>query len=218
MLLSIVAATLVATSPVPTLASGNYTYNATMNGANVGTSQITVKSSGSGIEIDEQMKGSFQGSASTGNATYNLAADLSPQKYAASGTIGGDTVNDAAVITGNAATVSTGQGGSQSFTLSPPATRFVVVDLGAFAGFMPLAAQMNAWNDPKATVLVPMYGIALSIEIAGNTATRPAAVPASDLAMSFGGNAPFTIWYDPATYIPDEIDIPSQSVVVTRQH
>ncbi len=199
------------------LAPGNYTYNATMNGAKVGTSQITVKSSSAGVEIDEQMRGSFDGSASSGSATYVLATDLSPQKYTATGTVGGDTVNDTATVNGDAATISSGQGGSLSFTLSPPATRFVVVDLGSFAGFMPLAAQMSAWNDPKATVLVPVYGIALSIEITGNAAVRPAGVPASDVGLAFGGHAPFTIWYDPATYVPDEIDIPSQNVVVTRQ-
>jgi hypothetical protein len=199
------------------LAPGNYTYNATMNGAKVASSQITVKSSSAGVEIDEKMNGSFQGAASSGSATYVLANDLSPQKYTATGTIGGDTVSDTATVNGDAATISSGQGGSLSFTLSPPATRFVIVDLGSFAGFMPLAAQMNAWNDPKATVLVPVYGIALSIEIAGNTAERPNGVPANDVAIAFGGHAPFTIWYDPSTYVPDEIDIPSQNVIVTRQ-
>jgi hypothetical protein len=199
------------------LTPGSYTYTASLNGAKVGTSQITVKASGTGFEIDESMKGSFDGSSSTGTATYALASDLTPQKYSANGVIGGDTVNDSATVNGSDATVLSGQGGSETFTLSAPATRFIIVDLGTFAGFMPLVAQMNAWNGPKTTALVPMYGMALPIELAGNTATRPAGVPARDVAMAFGGHAPFTIWYDPATNVPDEIDIPSQNVTVTRQ-
>jgi hypothetical protein len=199
------------------LTPGNYIYNASLNGAKVATSQITVKTSGTGFEIDESMKGSFDGSASTGTATYALASDLSPQKYSANGVVGGDAVTDSATINGADATVLSGQGGSLTFTLSAPATKFVIVDLGSFAGFMPLVAQMNTWNGPKTTALVPMYGIALPIELAGNTAIRPVNVPATDVAMAFGGHAPFTIWYDPTTNVPDEIDIPSQNVVVTRQ-
>lgn len=199
------------------LLAGNYTYNATMNGQKVGTSQITVKRNANGVEIDEQMRGSFDGSDSSGTASYVLAADLSPRTYSSAGTVGGDAVKDSASINGDDATILSGGGGSLSFTLSPPATRFVIVDLGAFAGFVPLAAQMSAWNGPKATVLIPLYGIALSIEPAVNTADRPAALPATDIAMAFGGHAPFTIWYDPSTFVPDEIDIPSQNVVVTRQ-
>jgi hypothetical protein len=199
------------------LTPGTYTYTASLNGTKVGTSQITVKANGSGFEIDESMKGSFDGASSVGTATYALASDLTPQKYSANAVIGGDNVNDSATVSGVSATVLSGQGGSSTFTLSAPATKFVVVDLGTFSGFMPLVAQMNAWNGPKTTALIPMYGMALPIELAGNTAARPAGVPATDMAMAFGGHAPFTIWYDPATNVPDEIDIPSQNVTVIRQ-
>jgi hypothetical protein len=36
------------------------------------------------------------------------------------------------------------------------------------------------------------------------------------VALSFGGAVPFTIWYDPATYVPDLIDVPSQNLQVQR--
>ncbi|MBV8490703.1 MAG: hypothetical protein JO199_09255 [Candidatus Eremiobacteraeota bacterium] len=48
------------------------------------------------------------------------------------------------------------------------------------------------------------------------SAQRPASVPASDVALAVGGSVPFVVWYDPATLVPDEIDVPSQSATVTR--
>ena len=45
---------------------------------------------------------------------------------------------------------------------------------------------------------------------------RPADVAASDASISLTGQIPLTIWYDPTTYLTDEVDVPSQGLVVTR--
>jgi hypothetical protein len=79
---------------------------------------------------------------------------------------------------------------------------------------------MQAWNDASALVVAPaMVAMAGPIQISPDASlagARPAAVPSQDAALAIGGQFPFTIWYDPATYVPDEIDIPSQNIVVSR--
>jgi hypothetical protein len=199
------------------LAAGSYTYTAARDGATVGTSQVTVKANASGVEIDESLSGTLNGQQSSGSATYILAADLSPVSYTANGSIGGDAVKDSATVRGTSASVASAGGEPQSIALAAPATKFVVIDLGAVAGFVPLAAQMNAWSNPDVMVLVPMYGLSLNLDPPTTAQTRPANVPSADVALSFSGHAPFTVWYDPATLVPDEIDVPSQDITVTRK-
>ena len=199
------------------LAAGSYTFTAARDGQTVGTSQVTIKPSAAGLEIDEASKGTLDGQASNGTVTYMLGSDLTPVSYSANGSIGGDAVKDSATLTGTTANVASAMGANQAFTLTEPAKKFIVIDLGAVAGFVPLAAQMSAWKNPDVTVVVPMYGLQISIEPQATNATRPAHVPDGDVAIAFGGNAPFTMWYDPSTLIPDEIDVPSQDIVVTRK-
>src|SRR5579863_6038081 len=187
------------------LAAGSYTYTAARDGATVGTSQVTVKATSSGVEIDETLSGMLNGQHSSGSATYILGADLSPVSYTANGSIGGDSIKDSAMVKGASANVASAGGAPQSIALAAPATRFVVIDLGAVAGFVPLAAQMTAWSNPDVMVLVPMYGLSINLDPPATTQTRPANVPSADVVLSFGGHAPFTVWYDPATFVPDEI-------------
>jgi hypothetical protein len=77
---------------------------------------------------------------------------------------------------------------------------------------------MEAWKDMPVLAIAPSYGRGenLAVDTAAKP-QRPSTVPAHDVAVSFRGSLPFTIWYDPMTFVPDEIDVPSQNVVVTRQ-
>jgi hypothetical protein len=79
---------------------------------------------------------------------------------------------------------------------------------------------MQAWNNAPALVVVPamaaMGGTLAIVPDNSLAGARPAAVPAQDVALAIGGQFAFTIWYDPATYVPDEIDVPGQNVVVSR--
>ena len=51
----------------------------------------------------------------------------------------------------------------------------------------------------------------------GAAATRPAGVAAQDAVLAFNQPIAITIWYDPNTLIPDEILVPSQNAVLTRE-
>jgi len=215
----LLATALAATAPVPLIPPGTYTYTATMGGASVGTSTLTVKNVGTTTVIGEQVKGALSGSAASASDTLILGADLAPLSYQMNATEDGSPLKDSAHIENTTASVTDVHGKSASFDLLASTKHFVVADFGLFAGLLPLPAQMRAWDNAPFLVVVPELGrSATLVPDTSVTPQRPAGVPAQDVAISFSGDAPFTIWYDPATNLPDEIDVTSQGLTVTRQH
>lgn len=200
------------------IAPGTYTYNASLAGANVGTSVLVVKSVGTSTEIDEKVTGTISGSGASASDTLVLGADLAPLTYQMNATEDGSPLKDSATIANTTMNVIDVHGKNASFDLSANTKHFVVADFGLFAGLLPLPAQMRAWDNAPVLVVVPMLGrsVALAPDATAN-AQRPASVPANDVALVFSGEAPFTIWYDPSTNVPDEIDVTSQGLTVTRQ-
>lgn len=200
------------------IAPGTYTYNATLAGANVGTSTLVVKSVGTTTVIDEKVTGTISGSGASANDTLVLGADFGPLTYQMNATEDGSPLKDSVTIVNTTANIVDVHGKSGSFDLLATTKHFVVADFGAFAGLLPLPAQMRAWNNAPVLVVVPMLGrsVALAPD-ATATVQRPASVPATDVVLVFSGEAPFTIWYDPVTNVPDEIDVTAQGLTVTRQ-
>jgi hypothetical protein len=200
------------------IAPGTYTYTATLAGATVGTSTLVVKNVGTSTEIDEKVTGTISGSDASANDTLVLGADLGPLTYQMSATEDGSPLKDSATIANTTANVTDVHGKSASIDLQADTKHFVVADFGLFAGLLPLPAQMRAWNNSPVLVVVPMLGRSAPISPDANaTAKRPSTVPANDVALIFTGQAPFTIWYDPTTFVPDEIDVAAQGLTVTRQ-
>jgi len=209
---------LVAAAPVPPIPAGTYTYTATMGGASVGTSTLTVKNVGATTVIDEEVKGALSGSAASASDTLILGADLGPLSYQMNAVEDGSPLKDSAHIANATASVTDVHGKIASFDLLSSTKHFVVADFGLFAGLLPLPAQMRAWDNAPFLVVVPELGrSATLVPDTSVTPQRPAGVPARDVAISFTGDAPFTIWYDPATNVPDEIDVTAQGLTVTRQ-
>jgi hypothetical protein len=199
------------------IAPGSYTYKALLSGANVGTSTVQVKSTGGLTEIDERATGSYQGESGSGTAKLMLDATLAPTVYQATGSFAGSPTKDGATMQGSTANVTTPRGQTTAIPLLASTKHFVVIDLGTISGFIPLAAQMKAWGDTPALAVVPSFGRSLTIVPSDPTpAARPSTVPAADAKISFTGQAPFTIWYNPATYVPDEIDVTAQGLQVIR--
>lgn len=214
----LLATGLVASVPATPIPPGTYTYTATMGGASVGTSTLTVKNVGETTVIDERVVGALSGNSVGANDTLILGADLGPLSYKMSATEDGSPLNDSAHIQNATANVIDVHGHNASFDLLAGTKHFVVADFGLFAGLLPLPAQMRAWNNAPVLVVVPELGrSATLVPDVTATAERPAGVPATDLAIVFAGEAPFTIWYDPTTNLPDEIDVTSQGLTVTRQ-
>jgi hypothetical protein len=189
-----------------------------MGGASVGTSTLTVRNVGDTTVIDEQVKGALSGSAASASDTLVLGADLAPLSYQMNAVEDGSPLKDSAHIDSTTASVTDVHGKSASFDLGASSKHFVVADFGLFAGLLPLPAQMRAWDNAPFLVVVPELGrSATLVPDQSVNPQRPAGVPAQDAAISFTGDAPFTIWYDPSTNVPDEIDVTSQGLTVTRQ-
>jgi hypothetical protein len=207
-----------ATAPATAaLAPGSYTYKALLSGANVGTSTVQVKSDGGITEIDERATGSYQGESGSGTAKLLLDATLAPTTYQATGSFAGSPTKDGATMQGSTANVTTPRGETTAIPLLASTKHFVVIDLGTISGFIPLAAQMKAWGNTPALAVVPSFGKSLTIIPADpSSSSRPSTVPATDAEISFTGQAPFTIWYNPTTYVPDEIDVTAQGLQLIR--
>jgi hypothetical protein len=214
----LLAAGLVAAASAAHIPSGTYTYTATMGGASVGTSTLTVRNVGDTTVIDEQVQGALSGSAASASDTLVLGADLAPLSYQMNAVEDGSPLKDSAHIDSTTASVTDVHGKSASFDLGASSKHFVVADFGLFAGLLPLPAQMRAWDNAPFLVVVPELGrSATLVPDQSVNPQRPAGVPGQDAAISFTGDAPFTIWYDPSTNVPDEIDVTSQGLTVTRQ-
>lgn len=199
------------------IAPGTYTYSATFGGAKVATSVITVKNVSGATQIDEKASGATSGENGSASAVLDLGPDLSPVSYSMTGSTNGSQVKDSATIANATANVTNVHGASTTFDLMASTKHFVIVDFGTFAGFMPLAAQMRAWNNAAVMVVIPVLGQSVALVPSNGAApARPSTVPAADQSVSFDGQAPFTIWYDPTTNVPDEIDVTAQGLTVTR--
>jgi hypothetical protein len=202
-------------------APGTYSYNASLNGASAGSSKIVVtRDAGGAVTISETASGSVQGVDFSGTASYALNADLNPASYAGKYQIAGQSPTAGVTFGQNTATVNGPMnpgGHAQTFGLLGGTSHFAVVEPGLVAGLFALPAQMHVWNGASLTVIAPVYGRDQALAPVSDTSpARPAGVPAGDASLSFGGNLPFTIWYDPTTLVTDEIDVPSQHASVTR--
>jgi hypothetical protein len=207
-------------SPVAVPADGtyNYTYQSTMTQAqSSGKSSISVQHSGSAVKVTENSSGTIMGTPATGVTTQTLGPDLSPTGYMGSYTGGGRTLQSSVTFTGNVANATTPEG-PRSFAMTPGATHFVILDGGMLGGFFILPAQMNAWQRASVDLIAPIYGQSapLTLDTSTTPPTRPTAVPANDISISFSVPVAFTEWYDPITLIMDEFDVPSQGITVTR--
>ena len=201
------------------LAVGTYAYAGTYEGDPAGTSSVTVRQDNEGATIVEKATGSINGLEMLGSATLTLGPDLVPTIYNGSYQSGALETVVTVSITSAYATVTSNstEGRPQTFPLKRPAQHFVVIEPGLVAGLFALPAQMAAWSDAPVYAIAPSVARAESFELDENAKPqRPDDVPAADLQLSFGGKFAFTIWYDPATLVPDEILAPSQNLVVTR--
>lgn len=215
----VLASAVAAAAGSPALSAGTYRYSATYGGTPVGTSSITVAPDGSATKLDETASGQMSGLQFSGTATLTLGQDLAPVRYDGNYEISGQKATATASVNGSSATTAaTMTGGApQSFALGS-AAHFVVIEPGLMVGLFALPAQMQAWNDAPALAVAPSYGRSEPIAPAAPATppARPANVPAADAVLSLGGHVPVTIWYDPATLVPDEVIVPSQDVTIDR--
>ena len=212
-------ATIILAAAVPALATGTFHYSASYDGAPTGNSSVVVRRLGDTTTIQESATATLNGMPLSADATLTVGADLAPTLYNGSYQNNGLQMVVNATVTPTSATLvdSSSEGRPMTFPLKDGATHIVVIEPGLMAGLFALPAQMQAWQDAPILAVAP--GMEKSIRVVVDQSAkpqRPSDVPATDLSLSIGGSIPFTMWYDPATLVPDEIIVPSQNAVVTR--
>jgi hypothetical protein len=217
MLPTILLAAVTASAAFP--APGTYRYAASLGGQRVGEWSVTVKSDTGDTEVDENSSASIGGMALSATAALVLGSDLAPSKYSGNYRMAGQNPTVSATLTSTTATVigaMTNQ--PQQIVLRGATRHFVVIEPGLLAGLFALPAQLGAWNDQAVTWIAPATGQAQSLTANRNAGlARPANVASQDAAISIDQPLAVTIWYDPATLVPDVIIVPSQNATLTRE-
>jgi hypothetical protein len=218
MMIGLTLALAVAAAPAVQLpADGTYAYTGARAGQPFGHTRVTVSHDATTVTIVEDGNGAINGTTGTAQATLVLAAaDLSPTSYISKLAQGSDVTQSNVAFSGNTATL-TGAGDPQTFTLADGTTHFALADGALLDGFVALPAQLAAWNGSPATLLIPIYEQAIPLALSATAPARPAGVPAGDKSITASVPVEVTEWYDPATMIPDEIDVPMLSLTITRQ-
>ena len=213
-MLPLILAAVVATTP----ADGTYTYAMSLNGAQVETTAVTVKHDPSGkLVLSESATGNMNGRSGEVSDTLTLDQTLAPLGYSANASIADSRSMQSSLAFKGAQATQTGDV-TKTYALAADAKHFVVLDFGPFAGYFALPAQMQAWNDQPVLAIVPMYAQGVPIAVDKSlTPERPKNVPASDVQISVKSPLQFTLWYDPTTLVVDEMDVPTEGVLVTRQ-
>jgi hypothetical protein len=201
-------------------APGTYRYSASLGAQRIGEWTVSVKPNGADTEVDENSSASVAGMQLSATATLVLGADLAPTKYTGSYRTPGQSPTPSVSLTPAAATV-TGTvtaTAPQQLSLLAGTRHFVVIEPGLLAGLFVLPAQLDAWKETQVTWITPATGGAqlLAANPAAPT-SAPAGVPPQDAVLSIDRPVVVTIWYDPATLVPDEVSVPSQNAVLIRE-
>ncbi|HEV3090810.1 MAG TPA: hypothetical protein VGX91_05115 [Candidatus Cybelea sp.] len=198
--------------------SGTYNYDAALNGSPVGRWSVAVKSGQNGSEVDETSTATLAGLALSAQAALVLDVNLAPASYAGHYRTPGQSPNVSVSLTPQSATVAGAFNAQpQQVALQNETRHFVVIEPGLLAGLFVLPAQLAAWKEQSVTWITPTTAQVHVLEVAvASPPPRPNAVPAGDNVLSIAQPIAVTIWYDPSTLVPDEIEVPSQAAVLTR--
>lgn len=212
------AASASASSPAPivvnALPDGTYMFQGVAAGHVVLRSTVVVRHGDAGIVVDENESVlGAQGSTAT-HATMRLTTDLHPIRYEATYGVGGTPIPVKVDFSPSGAT-ETAKGQTLAMTLAANTSRFVLLDGALLSGFLLLPQEMR--GQAAVTGLAPVVAFSTALTVADDDPPRPKGVSDRDAHLSIVGPVPFVEWFDPSTGIVDEIDVPSQTLVVTLQ-
>lgn len=216
MLSTLLLAAIAASPAFP--APATYRYDASLGAQRIGVWSVTVKPNSGVTEIDENSSASLGGMQLTATASLLLGPDLAPTQYAGSYHMQGQNPTVRVTLTPAGAAVTSTLSNPQQLALTPNTRHFVVIEPGLLAGIFALPAQLSAWKEPAVTWITPTSSQAQTLMASpSSTAIRPSGVPAQDAVLAIERPMAVTIWYDPATLVPDEVSVPSQNAELTRE-
>jgi len=198
--------------------AGSYRYTASMAGTPIGSWAVTVTNNAGVVELDESSTASVAGMQLSASSALLLGPDLAPTRYDGHYRTPSQNPNVSVTLTPTSATaVGALTTAPQQLVLNPNTHHFVVIEPGLLSGLFVLPAQLNSWKESNVTWITPATAQAQSLSTSAAPApAHPAGIPSQDVPLSFDRPLQLTIWYDPATFVPDEIDVPSQGAVLTR--
>ncbi len=201
------------TSLPPRPPDGTYVYRATYAGSEIAKDTIVVTSSGTNVVVRDAGTISVQSVSALATTTFD-AATLSETGYTADFTLPAGTQHtDVSFAPGDVTVRVPGQ--IVSIKADPSAPLEFTGDNLAGSFFMLLAA-LHAHAAARFTLAALEGGVALVSQVQPlANATRPPGVPSADIAADVTfGQAAQTFWYDPATYVVDAVEIPSQGAEI----
>jgi hypothetical protein len=187
------------------LPNGTYFYEITENGKAEATSKIVVTRTPAGILVSEHAEP--MEAAEVTRRTFD-GAPFAARTFA-------DEVDGHAYTTvaidGNTAVLE--RGGKKTTLTAPPDAPFAVFDMFA-ASLFQLPALLHAAPANRLTLANLFFGsptVALAAE--PGAAARPKRVPATDVSTQVAlDGKPGALWYDPASYVLDEFDMPAERI------
>jgi len=199
--------------------AGVYCYVQMEYGRITEESRITVVRRGAGVIIYDATVGALGRDSFSSHDSMHIGTDLAPKDYSGRYRLRQWTSTARATLSDGSATAASNATGGRprKLALIPSTHHFVVIAAGLFGGIFMLPAQLHAWSASAVTALEPSLA---RTEILSTTAKpllpRPANVPEHDGTFTVEGRIPFTVWYDRATFIIDEVVVPSRHATVAR--
>jgi hypothetical protein len=196
---------------------GAYTYALKQGSTTVATSTVTVKRSGSVIGIHEAESvqdptlGAVQVSADESLVTETLA----PLSFSADYMASGKTTSIKLALAGNAGVFyANGQRLSVPVKLLPDTQSMLVQDQTLVLSFLCVPGLLQSVKATALTQVAPTAGTVRLMRVDPAPQLKPTGLPAADVGVGIASPVAFSVWFDPRTGVVDEIDVPSQSLVI----
>ncbi len=188
---------------------GTYVYAVARQGADIGNSTVSFKTSGSTITVQERADISVVQADTTteldaGTLQETAFSGSAPQQGSFSATFGGSGV--------------TLHSGGASIPLQPVGGRPIILTDGLISPAALLPAIVHATGAKTFTVAAMNGGKAYAATVSPIATKPPSNIPQSDagIALTYAGSTA-TLWYNPQTFVLDLLQNPALSVEVRLQ-
>lgn len=197
---------------------GTYEYALKQGSTTVATSTVTVKRSGSviGIHESESVLDPSLGAVQITADESVVAESLQPLSFASATMASGKTTDIRVALSGNSGVfVHNGQRLSVPVRMLPGTQAMLVQDQTLVLSFLCVPGLVQSVKANGITQIAPTAGAIHIMLVDPAPQTKPSGVPAADAGVGIASPVSFSVWFDPRTGIVDEVDVPSQSLVIS---
>jgi dienelactone hydrolase len=204
-----------AASPAPSspLPDGTYTYEFRQGTTNLGTATIAVARAGGGVKTHEIV--------TLSGRSFTIDMTLDPTSFVPQtldGIYPGAKPTPIHVKFGSSAFDETIPGmGSKSVAAAEGAKGIAPLDGPVMSGFFLAPVQASTTGSTSFSGFSPGSETMIPVKLApADVATRPASVTAADNGYLMTGlqSGDITIWYDANTFVPQDLEVPAQSLSI----